>query len=34
MAIARTLTAVDVQVSDIIEDATSRQKDLEAKLEP
>jgi predicted nucleic acid-binding Zn-ribbon protein len=32
MAIARTLAAVNVPVSHIIEDATSRQKDLEAKL--
>jgi hypothetical protein len=32
LAIARTLTAVDVKVSDIIEDATSREADLEAKL--
>ena len=32
LVIARTLAAVDVPVSDIIEDATSRQKDLEAKL--
>jgi hypothetical protein len=32
LAIARTLTAVGVKVSDIIEDATSRQTDLEAKL--
>jgi hypothetical protein len=32
LVIAKTLTAVDVKVSDIIEDATSRQKVLEAKL--
>ena len=32
LAIARTLTALDTRVSDIIDDATSRQKDLEAKL--
>ena len=32
MAIAKTLAAVNVPVSHIIEDATSRQKDLEAKL--
>ena len=32
LVIARTLAAVDVQVTDIVEDATLRQKDLEAKL--
>ena len=32
LAIAKTLMAVDVKVSDIIDDATSRQTDLEAKL--
>jgi len=32
MAIAKTLAAVNVPVSHIIEDATLRQKDLEAKL--
>jgi hypothetical protein len=32
IAIAKTLAAVDVQVSGVIEDATSRQKDLEARL--
>ena len=32
MTIAKTLAAVDVPVSHIIEDATARQKDLEAKL--
>ena len=32
MAIAKTLAAVNVPVSHIIEDATVRQKDLEAKL--
>ena len=32
MVIARTLAAVDVKVSDIIEEATSRQGELEARL--
>ena len=32
LAVARTLTALDVMVPDIVDDATSRQKDLEAKL--
>ena len=32
MVITRTLTAVDVKVSDIIEEATSRQRDLEVRL--
>ena len=32
IVIARTLTAVDVKVSDIIQDATSRQQDLEVRL--
>jgi hypothetical protein len=34
LVIAKTLTAVEVKVSDIIEDATSRQRDLEAKIAP
>jgi hypothetical protein len=33
LVIARTLAAVDVEVSHVIEGATSRQKDLEARLE-
>jgi hypothetical protein len=32
LVITRTLTAVDMKVSDIIEDATSRQSDLAAKI--
>jgi predicted nucleic acid-binding Zn-ribbon protein len=32
LTIARTLTAVDTNVSEIIDDATSRQQDLETKL--
>ena len=32
MVIARTLTAVDVKVSDIIENASARQRDLEVKI--
>ena len=32
LVITRTLAAVDVQVSDIIEGATSRQRELQAKL--
>ena len=33
LAVAKTLTAVDVNLADIVDGATSRQKELEAKLE-
>jgi hypothetical protein len=32
LAVAKTLTAVDVNPADIVDDATSRQKDLQAQL--